>query len=364
MWAWLDSNQRPIGYERAGWDRLLRETPSPDLARMAGVSKQYVSQVKLGQRRPSNRIMQALLQLHSNALPPSQPPTDLSVEEAISMFLQSRRDGISPETIREYRFILNKSLKVLGLTPSTLAINLYIRSLTCSPGGKYGYFKDLRAFYRWLYSPRAGLGFNPADNPITWVDPPKRPKLILPSLSRDQVLYLIDTVNSNRDKAIIAVFAESGLRLAELANVKETDINWQMRIIRTIGKGSKEGYAPFGALSEHYLKAWLQEYQSNGDTIWGMKRWAVSTMLKRLKHKTGLPCNPHTFRRTFACLLRKAGIDCLTIKDLGRWESVEMVQRYTASITFFDSLKFYKAPLSRNESTMESEMEFGGFKLL
>lgn len=193
---------------------------------------------------------------------------------------------------------------------------------------------------------------------------PKRPKLILPSLSRDQFLYLIDTVDSNRDKAIITVFAESGLRLAELANVKETDINWRMKIIRTVGKGSKEGCAPFGAPSEQYLKAWLQEYQPNGDTIWGMKRWGISTMLRRLKDKTGLPCNAHTFRRTFACLLRKDGIDYLTIKDLGRWESVEMVQRYTASITFFDSLKLYKAPLSANEPTTETEFEASHFKLL
>ena len=54
----------------------------------------------------------------------------------------------------------------------------------------------------------------------------------------------------------------------------------------------------------------------------------------------------HTFRRTFACLLRKAGVDTMTIKDLGRWESLEMVQRYTRSVTFEDSLKFYKAPLA------------------
>ncbi|MHA2067158.1 MAG: tyrosine-type recombinase/integrase [Candidatus Thorarchaeota archaeon] len=53
----------------------------------------------------------------------------------------------------------------------------------------------------------------------------------------------------------------------------------------------------------------------------------------------GLPCNPHVFRRTFACLLRKAGLDVMTIKDLDRWESLEMVQRYTRSITFQDSLK-------------------------
>ena len=36
----------------------------------------------------------------------------------------------------------------------------------------------------------------------------------------------------------------------------------------------------------------------------------------------------------------------MTIKDLGRWESLEMVQRYTRSVRFHDSLKFYKSPLS------------------
>ena len=66
-------------------------------------------------------------------------------------------------------------------------------------------------------------------------------------------------------------------------------------------------------------------------------------MPKRLHERTNLPCNPHTFRRTFACLLRKAGVDTMTIKDLGRWESLEMVQRYTRSVTVEDSLKVYKA---------------------
>ena len=69
-------------------------------------------------------------------------------------------------------------------------------------------------------------------------------------------------------------------------------------------------------------------------------------MLRRLEAATGLPCNPHTFRRTFACLLRKAGVDTMTIKDPGRWESIEMVQRYTRSVSFHDSLKLCKAPLS------------------
>jgi integrase/recombinase XerC len=171
-------------------------------------------------------------------------------------------------------------------------------------------------------------------------------KTMLPALTREQVEYLIGVVESPRDKAIISLFTESGLRLSELAKIKASDIDWQARTIRTLGKGREEALAPFGSLSEAYLRQWLSVYNPNGQGIWGLNRWGVSIMLQRLKAETGLPCNAHTFRRTFACLLRKAGVDCLTIKDLGRWESVAMVERYTRSFGFSDAMKFYKAPLS------------------
>jgi hypothetical protein len=41
----------------------------------------------------------------------------------------------------------------------------------------------------------------------------------------------------------------------------------------------------------------------------------------------------------------KPGVDTATIKDWGRWGSLEMVQRYTRSATFQGSLKFHKVPL-------------------
>ena len=174
---------------------------------------------------------------------------------------------------------------------------------------------------------------------------PRLPRLIMPSLDRGQVLNLIDRVDSSRDKAIIALFTESGLRLSELESVRPKDINWNDHTIRVIGKGQKEALAPFGQLTISYLKEWLIEYQPDGGNVWGLNKWGIESMLKRLRKETGLPCNPHTFRRTFACLLRKAGLDSLTIKDLGRWESVEMVQRYTRSITFRDSMRQYKETL-------------------
>jgi integrase/recombinase XerC len=170
--------------------------------------------------------------------------------------------------------------------------------------------------------------------------------MILPSLTTEQVEELLQKSKSVRDKAIIALFVELGLRLSELTNIKVGDVDWNSHIIKVIGKGNKEGYAPFGNKAEGYLRLWLSEYNAeNGERMWNIGFWGIKTMLDKLKQQTGLPCNPHTFRRTFACLLRKAGVDTMTIKDLGRWESLEMVQRYTRSVTFHDSMRLYKAPL-------------------
>ena len=320
--------------------KMLNKLTVSELAELSNLSKAYVSQVKHGKRPPSKKLIEALTKLDKQNRNGS--PDCYAVLE---LFLKSRREGISPNTLRDYKITLSKALHMLGLTPTTKTLNRFLSSLHCSLGGKYGYFKDLRAFFNWLYSPRSGLGFRPEDNPVTWVDAPKRPQLILPSLSSEEVRKLIDICSKLRDKAIIALFTESGLRLAELTNIKASDIDWQNRIIRVLGKGKKEAYAPFGELSERYLKEWFTQYEPNG-SIWGLNEWGIVSMLRRLEKATDLPCNPHTFRRTFACLLRKAGVDTMTIKDLGRWESLEMVQRYTRSVSFQDSLKFYKAPLS------------------
>lgn len=216
----------------------------------------------------------------------------------------------------------------------------FLDSLQCSNGGKHAYYRTLRVFYNWLYSPKSGYGLNPQQNPILMVDTPKLGKKILPSLTSDQVDYLIDQAECTRDKAIISLFADSGLRLTELANINPHNIDWDNRLIKVVCKGNKEGLAPFRERTEQLMREWLGQYKANGN-LWGLDRWGIVEMLKVLRVKTGLPCNAHTFRRTFASLLAKKGIDSLHIMRLGRWESMAMVERYTRSVRFEDSLRLY-----------------------
>jgi site-specific recombinase XerD len=117
----------------------------------------------------------------------------------------------------------------------------------------------------------------------------------------------------------MSLFADSGLRLSELANIKVTDMDRDNRLIRVWCKGNKEGPAPFGERTEYLLKDWLSQHNAD-NRLWDLNTWGIVDMLQQLRTTTGLlHCNPHIFRRTFASILAKNGVDSLHIKKLGGW---------------------------------------------
>ncbi len=311
--------------------KLLNKFSVSELAELSKLSKAYISQVKHGKRPPSVKLLECLSQIQCGQ-------NKLEIDY-LPIFIQSRRAiEVSPTTIKYYNSKLGKF--IASVNPDKASQQQIERFLLqfSNTGNRHIYYRVLKTFYCWREQT-----FN-LPNPMKLLKAPRLGKLIMPSLNREDVMVLLERANCDRDKAIIALFTESGLRLAELTHIKPVDIDWLAGTIRVLGKGRKEALAPFGDLSRQYLIQWLAEYQPK-ENIWGLNEWGIVSMLRRLEKVTGITCNPHTFRRTFACLLRKAGVDTMTIKDLGRWESLEMVQRYTRSVNFQDSLKFYKTPL-------------------
>jgi site-specific recombinase XerD len=335
-WACGSEGERLTGSPSSAL-KLLQKLPNSTIAELSGLSASYISQVKHGKCRPSKRLVEALL---------GSPYHKTPDRDYLKPFLESRQArGVTSSTLAFYEERIDKYGRTVDYffdKASRRTIEQYLNTIQPNENGlgaRHASYRALRVFYTWLH---AEYGM---DNPMAGVKAPILSKLILPSLTREQVQDLINAVDSARDKAVIALFAESGLRLSELSGIKAADINWQNHTIRVMGKGRKEALAPFGELSEAYLKEWIAEHQPNGSTVWGINARGVQIMLKRLQERTGVPCNPHTFRRTFAVLLRKAGVVCLTIRDLGRWETVSMVERYTRSFNFSDAMKFYKGTL-------------------
>jgi integrase/recombinase XerC len=263
------------------------------------------------------------------------PYADL-LNEFLDEFLNSRRQGISPRTIEFYECCLRPFVNDYDLTPGD--INSFLASLSCN-NGRNAYYRAIRAFCNWLY--RQGYI---AENPITRVDPPKMTKVILPSLTPEQVDYLIASAENMRDKAIISLFADSGIRLNELLNIKERDIDLENMTVTVWGKGGKQRKAPFTKRTAELISHMFRVNKVNrvSKNIWGLERRGIQIMLYRLQERTGLNCNPHTFRRTFASNLHRAGLDVEHIMRLGGWESLDMVLRYTRSVRFEESLRMYQ----------------------
>ena len=234
--------------------------------------------------------------------------------------------------MRFYRGCLTAFLTGYQLTAPS--INDFLASLQCG-NVKHAYFRAIRAFCNW--ATREGYL---KDNPVKRVDAPKPSRQILPSLTVEQVDYLIEQADNLKDKAIISLFADSGMSLRELANIRAYDIDWENYTITSWGKGNKQRKAPFTQRSAKLLEE-LVSQNGSANNVWHMKPWGIVSMRRRLEQRTGLKCNPHTFRRTFASNLHRAGLDVEHIMRLGGWESLDMVLRYTRSVKFEDSLRLY-----------------------
>jgi site-specific recombinase XerC len=109
-----------------------------------------------------------------------------------------------------------------------------------------------------------------------------------------------------RNKAIIAIFVESGLRLFGLSSIKPEDIDFSERTIRVWGKGRKGGKAPFGQTSEVLLREWLSQNSPNGGNIWGVDRAGIQVMLKRLHQATGITCKSPQLQTSPCMYIKKS----------------------------------------------------------
>jgi integrase len=336
-------NQRPRAYEVTNHLKLLDTLSVAEISAISKLSKSYIYQVKEGKRPPSKKLQRSLYE-HYRSI-----KTEL---DYYKLFMMSRQAmAVSLGTLDFYRIKIGRFLyEVNADTATRQDIETFLLQFE-NLGNRHAFHRAIQTFYNWRHETYD------LPSPVKYLKGPKLEKLILPSLSKEQVNDLLEILDNVRDRAIIAMFTESGLRLSELVNVCHTHIDWDNESIRIFGKGRKESLAPLGKLTQKYLEELSRtdnfEETSVDNTrqlpddisrrnIWHMNKWGVVSMLRRLEKKSGYPCNAHVFRRTFACLLRKAGVDVMTIKDLGRWESLEMVQRYTRTVTFQDSLKFYK----------------------
>ena len=204
----------------------------------------------------------------------------------------------------------------------------------------------LRTFFKFLL--RAGIL---KKNPASLVSTPRLEKHVPSFLSIDETFILLEmpdvtTFAGLRDKAIMEILYSSGLRVSELVETNENDIDLNLGIIKVMGKGKKERIVPIGSKAIEVLNNYLQSGERKrrlpptsplnlpvflNQRGGRLTARSVARIINRYIEQCGLLKNisPHSLRHTFATHMLDAGADLRAIQELLGHVSLSTTQKYT-----------------------------------
>ncbi|MFA6087398.1 tyrosine-type recombinase/integrase [Mucilaginibacter sp.] len=151
-----------------------------------------------------------------------------------------------------------------------------------------------------------------------------------------------DDFQGTRDKLIIEMLFGTGMRLAELTGVKETDINFYENTIKVLGKRNKQRIIPLNTELVLLLKQYMElkkseKFHNNSLTFFVTNKGTniypkliYNTVQRYLSNiSTQSKKSPHVLRHTFATSLLNKGADLNAIKELLGHANLSATQIYT-----------------------------------
>ena len=185
------------------------------------------------------------------------------------------------------------------------------------------------------------------ENPCEKIESPKLRKSLPKVLSIEDVNKLLslkaNTPLEYRNKAMIELMYDAGLRVSELVNLEVNNINLKDCYVRCFGKGKKERIVPLGDIAVEILDKYINIYRDSllkgyfTDKLFissygkGITRQGFFKILKSEAKKAGITkeFSPHTLRHSFATHLLEYGADLSSISELLGHENIKTTQIYT-----------------------------------
>ncbi len=219
----------------------------------------------------------------------------------------------------------------------------------------------LRSFFRFL--DKEGII---ESNPFVGLRPPKLTKTLPKVLTESEVVVLLEMPEIckkdikqiagittdmqhfiiTRDSAMLETLYSTGMRVSELANMHEIDLNMQTGIVRVLGKGRKQRLCVVGSFAINKIKQLLDLnrlywpkfmpgkttrpiFRNNkGDAV--SSRLIERTMKKYLsKANLNIEYYPHVLRHSFATHMLDNGADLRLVQELLGHTSLSTTQIYT-----------------------------------
>ena len=271
--------------------------------------------------------------------------------------IHNRTEGKSPRTVEWYNLVLGQLCHWLESrdTPTTLdhademMIRRFILFLQEKPGTKaktmsthtmYNRVNALRSFFGWLH--RQGYT---DEHVLQNLKQPKTADLVIEPLNREEIDQIMRTINPKtalgaRNTALVTIMLDTGLRISEVAGLKDRDVHLEGQYVKAMGKGSKERVVSFGTACRKALFQYRQRYRgdpahSKVETFflsidgYPLTADSLKSLIKRLSKSSGVDrLHPHLLRHTYATMFLLNGGDVFLLKQNLGHTTLTMVEHY------------------------------------
>ncbi len=291
-------------------------------------------------RAPDSPDLWAPDSLLPGAWAPDSEAAGLTLRRAVELFLAAKgAEGASPKTLEWYRMVLGRAQRDLGaerpldaLAPAELRDWLLKLRTTLSPISVAGYVRGVKAFGNWCAAEELAEA-----RALRTLHRPRVPHKLIEPLSDDALRRLLDGASA-RDRAMLLLFLDTGLRLSELAGLRSADLRPD-GTVKVMGKGARERIVPVGTTARQALARYLRQGDGRPDgVIFRSRRGGalgsrgIQQVFRRLKLRAGIPgrCSPHSLRHTFAHAYLVNGGDVFSLQRILGHTTLDMVRRYVA----------------------------------
>jgi site-specific recombinase XerD len=297
-----------------------------------------------------------------------QTPDSIAVN--LPAFLRSlraeRKSERTVETYREAVVQLDAFLRAQGM-PDDIRhlrrehIEAFIIELLgrWKPATVNNRYRGCQAFFKWCLDEDVI-----ADSPMAKMKPPKVPEQRVPVLRSEDIRKLIATAEETksfddvRDAAILRIFYSTGIRLAELANLRylpdeleRNDVDLDQQVLRVMGKGGRQRLVNMGTQStrslDRYERLRRRHPEAHKEWLWLSRKGrftesGIGQMVSRRGELIGLKVHPHQLRHSWAHATMTKGMSTNDLKMAGGWRSNAMLERYASSTATERSLAAQK----------------------
>lgn len=270
-------------------------------------------------------------------------------DKALEIFVKNmREEGRSPNTIKNYLADIKHFQEFVGVhtgdgvsAAAQITLKKFVQHLKKSGLAVSTInrrIQSLRTFFNVLIKE----GYR-SDNPLDGIKPLKVAKQNETKwLERHQVRAIFEAIDNYpqgeekrvRDRAIISVLVNTGLRVSELCNLKLEHLDFENGIIEVTGKGSKYRKVPFPKASQKAVKRWLQYRDLDTPYLFHTERSprmtdrAVQHIAQKLSERLNFKFTVHQLRHTALKNIADATGKIEIVASVAGHEDVNTSKRY------------------------------------